>query len=100
MKLVTAVVRTTSLEGIVQVLGEAGIRGLTYCDVRGVGEEVNLTKPYTVHSRIDVFVPDGQADAVAATILERASTGIPGDGILAIMPVDELYSVRTKQRSA
>jgi nitrogen regulatory protein PII len=60
--MITAVVRTTSLEHIVQKLEQLGIRNLTISEIKGIGEEVPLFKPYTIHDRIEIIVSDDKAD--------------------------------------
>lgn len=39
MKLISAVVRTTCLEGIVKSLEKIGIKGMTIMEVKGIGEK-------------------------------------------------------------
>jgi len=45
--------------------------------------------------RIEVLTSDGQADAVATTIAEKARTGKIGDGKLWVQPVDVAVRIRT-----
>jgi nitrogen regulatory protein P-II 1 len=98
MKLVTAIVRTTSLQHVVQRLEKIGIKGLTISEVKGVGEEVRLNNPYSIHDRIEIMVPDAKADEVAGVIAEHAATGLAGDGIVMVSPMDYAIKIRTKER--
>lgn len=98
MKLITAIVRTTALEAIVKALEGAGIRGLTISEVKGIGEQVQLFKPYTIHRRIEIFVPNDRADNVTKVILDHASTGISGDGLLSVQPVECVIKIRTREK--
>lgn len=95
MKMVVAVVRTTSLEHIVKALEHAGVRGLTISQIKGIGQHVTLTSAYSIHDRLEVFVPDAMADTVMNIILEHAKSGLPGDGLIAALPVDSLMKIRT-----
>ncbi|NCO84037.1 MAG: transcriptional regulator [Nitrospirae bacterium CG_4_10_14_3_um_filter_44_29] len=98
MKMVTAIVRTTSLESIVKSLGNIGIKGMTITEVKGIGDQVQLFKPYTIHNRIDIIVPDDRVEEVSGTILEHAHTGLAGDGLIAVYPVDAMMKIRTMER--
>lgn len=48
MKIVTAIIRSISLEKVVKGLKETGIKGITISEVKGLGEEIILYKPYSV----------------------------------------------------
>ncbi len=98
MKMVTAIVRTTSLQHVVQRLEKIGIKGLTISEVRGLGEEVRLNNPYSIHDRMEIVVADEKADEAANIILEHAATGLAGDGLVAVSPVDYAVKIRTKER--
>ena len=98
MKSVTAIVRTSGLEGIVKALRDAGIRGMTISEVKGIGEQAELFKPYTIHSRIDIFVPDEWVDMTTEVILRHGHTGLAGDGLIAVYCADYLIKIRTKER--
>lgn len=98
MKMVTAFVRTTSLERIVQSLEDIGIKGMTISEIKGIGQQVRLNNPYTIHDRIDVIVPDDKADAVVNIILKHARTSLPGDGLIAVSPLDYAIKIRTQEK--
>lgn len=98
MKMITAIVRTTSLEGIVKSLEDIGIKGMTISEIKGIGEQVQIFRPYTIHNRIEVIVPDDETEGVADIILKHGHTGLAGDGIIAVQPVDCLIKIRTKEK--
>lgn len=98
MKMVTAVIRTSSLERIVEMLEARGFKGMTIFAVKGTGEEVRLNNPYTIHERIEIVVPDDQADSVVDIILEHGRSGLVGDGIVAVAPLEYAVKIRTKER--
>lgn len=95
MKMVVAIVRTTSLERIVKALEQAGVRGLTISEIRGVGQHVTLSSAYSIHNRIELFIPDAIVDTVMNVILEQAKSGLPGDGLIVSLPVESLMKIRT-----
>lgn len=98
MKIVTAFVRTTGLEAIVKSLQGIGIKGMTIEEIKGIGEEVSLNKPYTIHDRIDIIVPDEKADEVVNMIAEQGRTGLAGDGMVVVQPADYAVKIRTKEK--
>ncbi len=98
MKMVTAFVRTTSLERIVQSLEDLGIKGMTISEIKGIGQQVRLNNPYTIHDRIDVIVPDDKADGVVNIIVEHARTSLPGDGLITVSPLDYAIKIRTQEK--
>ncbi len=98
MKLVTGIVRTTSLRHVVQRLEDVGVKGITISEIKGLGEELRLNNPYSIHDKIEIFVSDERADAVAQVILEHAATGLAGDGLIAVSPVYYAVKIRTRER--
>jgi nitrogen regulatory protein P-II 1 len=98
MKMVTAIIRTASLQHVVARLEKIGIKGLTMSEIKGIGEEVRLNNPYSIHDKIEIIVPDEKADEVADVIQEDAATGFAGDGLVAVSPVDYAVRIRTNER--
>jgi nitrogen regulatory protein P-II 1 len=96
MKMVTAIVRSDVLERIVKALEDAGIMGLTFFEVKGTGEQVQVFRPYTIHKRLEVIVPDERAEGVARIIYEQGHTGFTGDGLIAILPVECVIKIKKK----
>ncbi len=98
MKLVTGIVRTTSLQHVVQRLEDIGVKGMTISEIKGLGEELRLNNPYSIHDKIEIVVPDEKADAVAQVILDHATTGLAGDGLVAVSPVDYAVKIRNREQ--
>lgn len=95
---VTGIIRTESLENVERRLQKIGVGGVTVTQCKGYGEyEAFVKRQWLVtHVRIEVFCASERADAIAKAIMEEAHTGMMGDGIVAILPVEEIYRVRTK----
>ncbi len=98
MKLVTAIVRTTSLERVVRHLEKIGVRGATILEVKGIGEQMQLNSPYTIHDRIDLYVADEKVDDVVDAIRDHAATGLAGDGLVAVSSVNDVIRIRNGER--
>ncbi|WJW74273.1 P-II family nitrogen regulator [Thiohalobacter sp. IOR34] len=95
---VTAIVRLDRMEAVEKSLIEAGAQGMTVTQVKGCGEWKDFfNKDWLVtHARVEVFTGAGQAEVLARAIMEAAHTGEEGDGIVAILPVTQLYRIRSK----
>lgn len=96
---VVAIVQTTVLDRVENRLRALCVPGITVTKVKGYGEYANFYRPdWTVaHVRIEIFLRQERADEVARAIADAGRTGEPGDGIVAIVPVQAVYRVRTGQ---
>lgn len=97
---VTAIFRPDRLEAVEDCLRNLGVAGVSVTKVKGFGEYANF---YTsdwlcTHVRIEVFTSKIKADEIAEGIIEAAHTGIEGDGIVAVLPVESVYHIRTKEK--
>jgi nitrogen regulatory protein P-II 1 len=50
------------------------------------------------HVRLEAFIGQRRSDEVAAAIMDAAHIGIEGDGIVAVLPVESVYQIRTKEK--
>jgi len=48
------------------------------------------------HTRIETFSENARVDEIVTAIMEIAHISMPGDGIVAVLPVEKLYRIRTK----
>ena len=104
MKLVVAVIKPHMVESVTGALHALDVPGITVTEARGHGRQRGHTEvyrggEYTVDfcpkSRLEVLVPDGDADKIAETIVEAARTGKIGDGKLWVIPVEKTVRIRT-----
>ncbi len=100
MKLITAIIRSICLEKVVTGLKKSGVKGITISEVKGVGEEIVLYKPYSVHHKIEIILPEKKVDKVIETILALAHTGEPGDGVITVQKIEELIKIRTGEKAS
>ncbi len=91
-----AYVRTYLRNQVEQSLLDLGISGFSYCKVKGVGEYANFFNPdpHVEHARLEIFVTQEQVDPVVQGIVDAACTHAPGDGLIAVMPVEKLIRIR------
>jgi nitrogen regulatory protein P-II 1 len=94
---VTAIVRSLALENVEQRLKEIGVPGISVTWVKGYGEHKSFFRHDWVaeHARIEIFIRRKRADEVARAIVGAAKTGHPGDGLVAILPVESVYRIRS-----
>lgn len=97
---VTAIVRPDKLEAVESALQALGVPGLSVSKVKGYGEYANFYTPdwTCTHVRVEVFIGQHRADGVAQAIMDAAHSGIVGDGIVAVLPVESVYHIRTREK--
>jgi nitrogen regulatory protein P-II 1 len=97
---ITAIIQPSRIAQVEQTLKELYVPGISITKVQGYGESPNFfNQDWTsANARIEIFVEAGKAEEIAQGIIESAYTGKEGDGIVAILPVESLYRIRTKQQ--
>jgi len=106
-KLITAVIQPERFETVRRALADNGIRRMTVTEVAGYGRQMGHKEVYrgaeyqidlVSKARIEVIVPDSQAEDAVNLIVVAARTGEVGDGKVWITPVDDVIRVRTGDR--
>ncbi len=104
MKLVVAIVRPERVNGVLEALFRADVRGLTISRVQGHGAERDKVETYrgtTVKMelvekvRIEIGVSDHFVEPTVKAILANARTGEVGDGKIFVVPVEKVWRIRT-----
>lgn len=97
---ITAILRPERLEAVEEALKRLNVPGVSVTRVKGFGEYANFYQADWMcsHVRVEVFAGVRQADGIAQAIMDAAHTGVEGDGIVAVLPVESLYHIRTKQK--
>ncbi|MGD8619235.1 MAG: P-II family nitrogen regulator [Gammaproteobacteria bacterium] len=97
---VTAIIRPGVLEKVESALQAMNVPGVSVTKVKGYGEYANFyTADWMVsHVRVEVFIGQHRAEAVARAIMDAAYTGLEGDGIVAVLPVESVYHIRTREK--
>ncbi|MBN1762449.1 MAG: P-II family nitrogen regulator [Methanomicrobia archaeon] len=104
MKKIEAIIREDKLDDVKAALDKIGIKGLNVSGVKGRGQQKGIAlqwraTAYTVDMlpklQLNVVVKDADAEKVVATIRESAYTGNFGDGMIFVLPVEEVIRVRT-----
>ncbi len=98
IKLVIAIIRHDKLEPVEQKLKETGVERINVSKVKGYGEYHNFfARNWMVEEvRIDIFTRNDEVEKIAAAIMDAAHTGVPGDGVIAVVPVEKFFLIRTR----
>ena len=89
MKLITAVIKPSRLDPVLDALKEAGVAGMTVTEVRGFGRQKGKTEVYRGAEyevkllpkvKIEVVVSADAVERVSAALADAAKTGKIGDG--------------------
>lgn len=96
---ITAIIHPSKLQAVEEQLKQLSVPGISVGKVQGYGEAPNFFNSdwTSANARIEVFIDEGRAQQVAQAIMDMAHTGKAGDGIVAMLPVESLYRVRTRQ---
>lgn len=106
MKKIEAIVRPHKMEDLREALLEAGIKGMTITEVRGIGRQKGHKEMYRGSEyhigfmpkmKFEVVVTDQMLEKAIQTILKVAKTGEIGDGKIFVSTIDEVIRVRTEE---
>lgn len=106
MKKVEAIIKPFRLNDTKEALYEIGLQGMTVTEVKGFGRQKGHTEiyrgsEYTVDFlpkvKIEIVVPDEQAQAAVAAICKAAKTGKIGDGKVFVSTIEEAVRIRTDE---
>jgi len=104
MKLITAIIKPSRLDPVLDALTSIGVGGLTVSEVRGFGRQKGKTEVYRGAEyevrllpkvKIEVVAAADMADKIADAIATAAKTGKIGDGKIWIAPLDSVARIRT-----
>jgi nitrogen regulatory protein P-II 1 len=104
MKLIVGIIKPFKLDDVKDKLKELGVQGVTVSDVQGFGRQRGHTEvyrgaEYTIDFvpkvRIEVLADDGDAQAIVEGLMAAAKTDKIGDGKVWVVPVDNVYRIRT-----
>jgi nitrogen regulatory protein P-II 1 len=109
MQLITAIVKPFKLADVKDALKDAGVHGLTICEVQGFGRQAGHTEvyrgaEYTIDfvpkMRVELVCEDDEVDRLLEVITEAARTGKIGDGKVWVTDVNRLLRIRTGEMGA
>jgi len=107
LKKVEAIIKPFKLDEVKEALSQIGVQGMTVTEVKGFGrtggkKEVYRGSAYVVDFvpkvKIEIIVKDDMVHQVIEAISAAAKTGRIGDGKIFVLPVDEVFRIRTGER--
>lgn len=106
MKKIEAIIRKSRFEDVRDALHEIEVNFLTYWDVTGVGNAksghvyrgVSYKTSDIPRRMLSIVVSDHFLERTIQVLLETAYTGEVGDGKLFVLPVEEAYRIRTREK--
>ena len=109
MKMITAVIKPSRLDAVLEAVTEAGASGLTVTEVRGYGRQKGKTEVYRGAEyeikllpkvKLEIAAPDDLVARVVEAITAAANTGKIGDGKIFVMDLDTAIRIRTGETDA
>ena len=107
MKLITAVIKPSRLDAVLDAVTAAGASGLTVTEVRGYGRQKGKTEVYRGAEyevkllpkvKLEIAVPTDMVESVSAAIIASANTGKIGDGKIFVVDLEQAVRIRTGER--
>jgi nitrogen regulatory protein P-II 2 len=109
MKLITAIIKPSRLDAVLDALKPTGVAGMTVTEVRGFGRQKGKTEIYRGAEyevkllpkvKIEIVAEAGNAEAISDAIAAAARTGKIGDGKIWTCDIDSILRIRTGERDA
>jgi nitrogen regulatory protein P-II 2 len=109
MKLITAIIKPSRLDPVLEALKEAGVAGMTVTEVRGFGRQKGKTEVYRGAEyevkllpkvKVEIVAADDAVERITAALADAANTGKIGDGKIWVGDLDGVLRIRTGERDA
>jgi nitrogen regulatory protein P-II 1 len=107
LKKIEAIIREDKLNDVKEALREIGIVGLNVFEIRGHGRQGGITLvgrsgsyqvDMLIKIQLNIILSEANLEETIETILDAASTGQTGDGLIFVFPVEEAIRIRTRER--
>jgi nitrogen regulatory protein P-II 1 len=107
LKKIEAIIREDKLNDVKEALREIGIVGLNVFEIRGHGRQGGITLvgrsgsyqvDMLIKIQLNIILSEDNLEETIETILDAASTGQTGDGLIFVFPVEEAIRIRTRER--
>ena len=106
MKKIEAIIRKSQFDDVKEALHDIEVNFFSYWDVTGVGNEqkghvyrgVSYSTTSIPRRYLSIVVSDEFVEKTINAILDSAFTGDVGDGKIFVLPVEEVYRIRTREK--
>lgn len=101
IKTIVAIIRREKLQDVEQKLRDIGVERINVSKIKGYGEYHDFfARNWMVEEvRVEIFTREHKVQTIAAAIMDAAHTGLPGDGVVAVIPVEKLFLIRTRSEA-
>ena len=109
MKMITAIIKPSRLDAVLEAVTDAGASGMTVTEVRGYGRQKGKTEIYRGAEyevkllpkvKLEIAVSDDIVDKVVDAVAQAANTGKIGDGKVFVTTLEAALRIRTGERDA
>ncbi len=98
LKKIECIVRVEKLEETLEALRKSGVPGATVSRVQGFGKERLVADPYLKEkAKIEIYLEEAELECILDALTEINKSGKIGDGKIAILNVEQLIRIRTKE---
>lgn len=107
MKLIKAYIRYRKVEEVYNALKKNGFCCMTLVECEGTGQysdqqEEHISEKYPFASayrvvKLEIVAMDDHIPGILNIIKIHGKTGCPGDGLIIVSPVDQVYKVRSDE---
>jgi nitrogen regulatory protein P-II 2 len=106
MKMIVAIIRPEKLEAVQEALAAHEIYLMTVSDVRGCGRQRGFKEQFRGNQvvirllskvKLEIAVNDHFVKPAIDSIIDAAHSGNIGDGKIFVLPLDEVYRIRTRE---
>lgn len=104
MKLITAIIKPSRLDPVLDALKDAGAGGITVSEVRGFGRQKGKTEVYRGAEyevkllpkvKVEIAAAPDAVERIVEAIAVAAKTGKIGDGKVWVTDLDSVLRIRT-----
>lgn len=101
VNLIIAIIRRDKLEEVEKKLQDIGVERVNVSKVKGYGEYHDFfARNWMVEEvRVEIFTRKDEVEKITAAIMDAAHTGLPGDGVVAVVPIEKFFLVRTRSEA-
>ena len=109
MKMITAIIKPSRLDAVLEAVTEAGASGITVTEVRGYGRQKGKTEVYRGAEyeikllpkvKLEIAISTDMVEAVVEAIARTANTGKIGDGKVFVTDLEQALRIRTGEQGA
>jgi nitrogen regulatory protein P-II 1 len=106
-KKIEAILREEALDPVKDALHAIGIIGMNVFEVRGHGRQGGIELSWRGTSyrmdlipkiQLNIILSDHNVEKTIEAIVQAARTGVEGDGLIFVYPVDDVVRIRTGER--